>query len=166
MSAKVNLQDQKVKTRRVLRRRADATTCSQTMNFGQTRGLNPLDAYLLHQLLRCPESASCIIGKTLRGLIDRIATMAQLTIHETFNLAVQHQQAGRLREAEQLYRQILVRQPNHAAALHLLGVIAAGAGRNDIAVEKETGTAAHFTVSSAAGPAWRGRASRGGASCA
>ena len=33
--------------------------------------------------------------------------MAQLTIQKAFELAVQHHQAGRLPQAEQLYRQIL-----------------------------------------------------------
>jgi hypothetical protein len=39
-------------------------------------------------------------------------------------LAVQHHQTGHLQEAEWLYRQILAQQPEHADALHLLGVIA------------------------------------------
>jgi cytochrome c-type biogenesis protein CcmH/NrfG len=50
--------------------------------------------------------------------------MAQLTVQQSFNLALQHHQAGRPREAEQLYRQILSQQPQHAGALHYLGVIA------------------------------------------
>jgi len=39
--------------------------------------------------------------------------MAQLTHQQAFELALQHHQAGRLREAEQLYRQILTYQPEH-----------------------------------------------------
>jgi predicted O-linked N-acetylglucosamine transferase (SPINDLY family) len=50
-------------------------------------------------------------------------------------LAVQHHQAGRLAEAEKIYRQVLVHQPDHADALHLLGVLALQAGRLDAAVE-------------------------------
>ena len=61
--------------------------------------------------------------------------MAQLTIQQAFELGLQHHQAGRLREAEQLYRQVLVQQPKHFDALHLLGVIAHQVGRNDIAVD-------------------------------
>ncbi len=38
--------------------------------------------------------------------------------------ALGHHQAGRLPQAEALYRQILAREPRHADALHLLGVIA------------------------------------------
>ncbi|MGD0767293.1 MAG: tetratricopeptide repeat protein [Tepidisphaeraceae bacterium] len=50
-------------------------------------------------------------------------------------LAIQHHQAGRLAEAERVYRQVLAQQPNHADALHLLGVLAAQGGRLDAAVE-------------------------------
>jgi tetratricopeptide (TPR) repeat protein len=39
-----------------------------------------------------------------------------------------HHEAGRFREAEQLYRQVLHRDPNNAEALNLLGVLAAQAG--------------------------------------
>ena len=61
--------------------------------------------------------------------------MAQLTIQQIFDLALQHHRAGRLHEAEQFYRQILDRDPQNADALHLLGVIAHQAGRNDIAAD-------------------------------
>ncbi len=61
--------------------------------------------------------------------------MTQLTIQQGFDLALQHHQAGRLQDAEQLYRQILARQPGHADALHLLGVIAYQVGRKDAAVD-------------------------------
>jgi tetratricopeptide (TPR) repeat protein len=60
--------------------------------------------------------------------------MAQLTIQQAFDLALQHHRAGRLREAEQLYRQILAQKPEHADAMHLLGVLAHQVGRNDVAV--------------------------------
>jgi len=58
-----------------------------------------------------------------------------VTIPQAFELALQHHQAGRLAEAEALYRQILTVQPNHAEALHHLGVIAHQVGRNDVAVD-------------------------------
>jgi len=61
--------------------------------------------------------------------------MAHPTLRETFDLAMRHHQAGRSREAEQLYRQILAREPKHAGALHYLGVIAHQAGRHDIAAD-------------------------------
>jgi len=51
-----------------------------------------------------------------------------------FEIAVEHHQAGRFAEAETLYRKVLALQPNHADALHLLGVLAAQIGRFDDAV--------------------------------
>lgn len=50
--------------------------------------------------------------------------MPQFTVQQAFDLAVQHHQAGRLADAEALYRQILAVQPHHGDALHFLGVIA------------------------------------------
>jgi hypothetical protein len=38
------------------------------------------------------------------------------TISEALAMAVQHHQAGRLQAAEQIYRQILAVEPNHADA--------------------------------------------------
>ena len=58
-----------------------------------------------------------------------------MTVPQAFALALQHHQAGRLAEAEALYRQILSVQPNHADSWHLLGVIAHAAGKRDLAVE-------------------------------
>jgi|SRR3989304_10219372 len=43
-------------------------------------------------------------------------------------------QAGRLPEAEAIYRQILQLAPNHPDALHLLGLIASQAGKSETAV--------------------------------
>ena len=49
--------------------------------------------------------------------------------------ALQHHQAGRLTEAQQLYRRILAMDARHADSLHLLGVIAFQGGRYDLAVD-------------------------------
>ncbi len=57
------------------------------------------------------------------------------TIPEAFAIAIKHHQGGRLQAAEQIYRQILAVQPNHADAIHLLGVIAAQMGQHEVAVE-------------------------------
>jgi predicted O-linked N-acetylglucosamine transferase (SPINDLY family) len=46
-----------------------------------------------------------------------------------------HHQAGRLAEAEVHYRQILAAVPDHADALHLLGLITYQAGRHETAIE-------------------------------
>jgi len=56
-------------------------------------------------------------------------------IAERFAEALSHHQAGRLREAESLYRQICAVDPSHVESLHFLGVLAGQAGRNDIAID-------------------------------
>ena len=61
--------------------------------------------------------------------------MPTITIPQAFDLALQHHQAGRLAEAEQLYRQILAVEPAHAEASHRLGLIAMGAGHLEPAEE-------------------------------
>ena len=61
--------------------------------------------------------------------------MPPLTVQQAFDLAFAHHQAGRLAEAEHLYRQILATVPQHADAVHLLGVIASQVGRQDAAVD-------------------------------
>ncbi len=54
---------------------------------------------------------------------------------EFLGTGLKHHQAGRLAEAEACYRQVLAGQPNHADALHLLGVVAHQTGRHDLAIE-------------------------------
>ncbi len=49
--------------------------------------------------------------------------------------ALAHHQAGRLKQAEALYRQVLQGDPGHADALHLLGIIALQIGHSDRAVD-------------------------------
>jgi protein O-GlcNAc transferase len=56
-------------------------------------------------------------------------------IQQAFAAAMGHHQAGRQKEAERLYLQILQADPHHADALHLLGVLAHQNGRNDVAVD-------------------------------
>jgi protein O-GlcNAc transferase len=53
----------------------------------------------------------------------------------TLDEALDHHRAGRLAEAETLYRQILRENPRHAEALHLLGALAAQTGRGEAAVD-------------------------------
>ena len=55
-------------------------------------------------------------------------------IAETLATGFQHHQAGRLAEAEQLYLDVLKEMPEHADALHLLGLIARRKGDNEKAV--------------------------------
>jgi protein O-GlcNAc transferase len=57
------------------------------------------------------------------------------SIQEALDLGLQHQKAGRLTEAEAVFRQVLDNDPNHADALNLLGINAALRGENQLAVE-------------------------------
>jgi len=57
------------------------------------------------------------------------------SIGQLYDTAVAHHQAGRLAEAENLYRRILEADPSHAGSLHLLGVVALQRGRPDAAIE-------------------------------
>jgi protein O-GlcNAc transferase len=67
------------------------------------------------------------------GIIS--APMPQVTIDQAFQLAAQHHQAGRFAEAEIIYRQVLLQAPNHANALHMLGVLASQTDRSAMAIE-------------------------------
>lgn len=53
---------------------------------------------------------------------------ATLTLQQAYEIACAHHAAGRFREAESLFRQILAHQPNHPDALHMLGLLAHQAG--------------------------------------
>lgn len=61
--------------------------------------------------------------------------MPPVTIPQAVELALQHHEAGRLSEAEAIYRQILAVQPQHAEVHHLIGVIAHQRGQDEMAVE-------------------------------
>src|SRR5260370_16891442 len=52
---------------------------------------------------------------------------------EQFAVALRHHRAGRLIEAERLYRQICSADTNHVGSWHLLGVLAHQLGREDAA---------------------------------
>ena len=55
-------------------------------------------------------------------------------IEAYFQSGVRLQGAGRLAEAEQVYRQILAVTPDHADSLHMLGVIASQCGQPQAAL--------------------------------
>ena len=46
-----------------------------------------------------------------------------LTINDAFQMGLSHQMAGRLDEAESIYRQVLAAAPEHASSLHYLGIV-------------------------------------------
>jgi predicted O-linked N-acetylglucosamine transferase (SPINDLY family) len=63
-----------------------------------------------------------------------MAVIPVATIPEALTLALQHHQAGRLQQAEALYRQILQVAPDHPEVLHRLGVLAHQRGEHAVAV--------------------------------
>jgi Flp pilus assembly protein TadD len=60
---------------------------------------------------------------------------ASSPVQQKWIAALQNFQAGRLDEAEGLFRQVLAVNPRHADSLHLLGVIAYQTGRHDLAAD-------------------------------
>ena len=58
-----------------------------------------------------------------------------LTTQQALDLGVEHQNAGRLAEAENVYQQILKGNPNQPVALRLLGTVAYQLGKSEAAVE-------------------------------
>jgi predicted O-linked N-acetylglucosamine transferase (SPINDLY family) len=61
--------------------------------------------------------------------------MATMSIEQALRTAIAHHDAGRLAEAETLYRQILAQQPENPEALRMLGLLAFGVGRAQDALE-------------------------------
>jgi predicted O-linked N-acetylglucosamine transferase (SPINDLY family) len=58
-----------------------------------------------------------------------------MTLQQQLESGVSHHQAGRLPQAEAIYRQILSRHPNHVGAMILLGGLAVQMGRLDAGIE-------------------------------
>ena len=61
--------------------------------------------------------------------------MSPSSIQQSIANALEHHRAGRLTQAEAIYRRVLAQDPNCADALHYLGVLASQAGRSDIAAD-------------------------------
>ena len=57
------------------------------------------------------------------------------TIDQTWDIAIEHHQAGRLKQARQLYEEILRVDPRNVDALHLLGVVLHQQGNHGSAIE-------------------------------
>lgn len=58
-----------------------------------------------------------------------------MTIDQAISLAVEHQNAGRLQEAENIYNQVLKAIPDHPIVTQLLGVLAYQVGKVELAVD-------------------------------
>ena len=61
--------------------------------------------------------------------------MPEVTIQQAFEVALQHQNAGRLQEAEGIYRQIVAADPRQVEALQQLGLLAHRSGRHEVAAD-------------------------------
>jgi predicted O-linked N-acetylglucosamine transferase (SPINDLY family) len=61
--------------------------------------------------------------------------MAPVTLDQAVQTALGHHQAGRLAEAEAIYRQVLAQAPDHPDALHLLGLLACQVGQPAAAID-------------------------------
>ena len=61
--------------------------------------------------------------------------MPEITLAQALETALAHHQAGRLVDAERIYRRILEVVPDHAEALHLLGVLATQVGHTAAAID-------------------------------
>jgi predicted TPR repeat methyltransferase len=66
--------------------------------------------------------------------ISRAATEDSRAMSDPLAIALEHHRAGRLRQAAVGYRALIDRDPNHAEALHWMGVLALQAGRPAAAV--------------------------------
>src|SRR5271170_6723306 len=66
---------------------------------------------------------------------DQQAARRASEVFRNFQAAYTHDQAGRRDRAEALYRKVLQKAPDHADALHLLGLIAHERGRHQRASE-------------------------------
>jgi protein O-GlcNAc transferase len=63
------------------------------------------------------------------------AAPAGFSVHDAIEEAMSHHRAGRLMQAEDVYKHVLQIKPNHPDALHLLGTIAHQKGEHDSAIE-------------------------------
>ena len=61
--------------------------------------------------------------------------MTQVTIDQALDIAIGHHEAGRLADAEGIYRQILALFPDQAGAWHWMGLRACEAGHLQVAIE-------------------------------
>ena len=69
-----------------------------------------------------------------------MAEQQTLSVQQALELANQHHSAGRLPEAEQIYQQVLLQEPDQPHAIHMLGVLAHQVGKHELAVELITRT--------------------------
>ena len=71
-------------------------------------------------MLRLP-IAQCGSGGARKSSESWLAYILYLIPMTEIEQALEHHRAGRLQQAEAIYRQMLRQEPNHPDALHLLG---------------------------------------------
>lgn len=83
------------------------------------------------------ESSNDPINESTNKVGRIIVTKSDAENHETedrFKRALEHYQAGQIREAEKICKDIYCTDPEYSPALHLLGMVAYQRGRYDVAV--------------------------------
>ena len=85
--------------------------------------------------LRAEPSAAAATDAASTTIVAAASAAGQAPSTVLFDRALAHHQAGRLSDAEVLYRAILAREPAHGDALHLLGVMAHQTGQNELAAQ-------------------------------
>ncbi len=81
----------------------------------------------------CAQASAKARPPSPQAALIQIETGRLLPIPQAMAHALQLHQAGRIRKAEAIYRQIVQRQPRHADAQHLLGLTYHQTGRHDLA---------------------------------
>ena len=75
-------------------------------------------------------------------MVDTVNIVNRKAVTAAINAGRAHSRAGRLQEAEAIYRWVLAVEPNHPDAQHLLGVIARQTGKHQLAVDLISGAIA------------------------
>ena len=76
-----------------------------------------------------------------------MTSLMELTIDQALQQGVAAHKAGKLQEAEKLYRAIIISQPNHPDANHNLGVLAVSLEKLEVAIP-------HFKLAIEANPSY------------
>ncbi len=108
------------------------------------RGLSPGEVYSLRIVFYERGKAIAMSVRSFRvagikGVFDDGSTGAPaddnpVTIQTALQVAVQHQTIGMHAQAEKIYRNILLEDPNHPYALHLLGIVFYQKGQASVAI--------------------------------
>lgn len=74
-------------------------------------------------------------GMNSASMRTKSSVLTHSSISNLARMAMLHHQNGQLEQAEAVYQQILQSDPNNSDAFHLLGLIAAQTGKNEIAIK-------------------------------